>query len=92
MERGGFRIIAESDSRSLLLLPIQFSRCFEITTAPTFQADPSSVRLLRGNAIHTLLEFTGHLDATVRFRFGLAGHTQCRFQDAADFRRLEPGS
>jgi hypothetical protein len=83
MERDGFRITAESDGRSLLLLPLQFSRCFRMRPADP-GGDLAGARLLRANAIQTLLAFQGRLDARVRFEFGLFGAAKCRLQDAQD--------
>ncbi len=88
MVRDGFRITAESDGRSLVLVPVQFSRCFRMQPARP-AGDLPGARLLRANAVQTLLEFEGRLDAQVRFQFGLLGAAKCRLRDVEDLKNLE---
>ncbi len=88
MERDGFRITAESDGRSLVLVPVQFSRCFRMQPVGS-AGDLAGGRLLRANGIQTLLEFQGRIDARVRFEFGLLGAAQCRLQDVRELDALE---
>ena len=87
MQRDGFRITAESDGRSLLLLPVQFSRCFRLKPASP-GSDVSSARLIRANGVLTLFEFQGRIDARVSFNFGLLGNHKCRLQDMRDLANL----
>lgn len=85
--RDGFRVRAESDGHSLLLLPVQFSRCFRMKPAAP-GINLSSAHLLRANGVQTLLEFRGRIDALVEFEFGLFGSGRCRLQDARELRHL----
>ena len=87
MERDGFRITAESDGRSLVLVPVQFSRCFRMQAAGP-GGDLVGARLRRANGLQTLLEFQGRIDAQVRFEFGLLGGAQCRLQDVRELDAL----
>ena len=87
IQRDGFRIAAESDGRSLLLLPLQFSRCLRTRAAQPW-VDLSTIRLLRGNAVQTLLVFEKRVDVRVRFEFGLLGGARCRERDARDLAAL----
>jgi len=50
--------------------------------------DPSTIRLLRGNAVQTLLLFEKRVDVRVRFKFGLLGEARCRQRDARDLAAL----
>jgi len=56
------QIEAASPGRSLALLPVEFSRCWE--------ADDPGVRLVRANHAMTGLLFEGRVSTTLRFRFG----------------------
>jgi len=86
-EPDGVRITAESDGRSLLLVPIQFSHCLSLSTIAT---NPSSAtpRLMRANLIQTALEFDRRVDAVIELRFGLFSAGRCRKADAADLDAL----
>lgn len=81
--RDGLRIAAQSAGRSLVLLPVQFSRCLQLRPGPGGSEVPAG-RLHRANGLHTLLEFEGRIDAVVKFEFGLGGASQCRLQDARE--------
>jgi hypothetical protein len=81
--RDGFRIVADSAEESLLLLPVQYSRCWHLLSAST-DTDRRSVRLYRANGFQTLLRFKGHVDARFKFRFGLFGASACRLEDVAE--------
>jgi len=87
IQRDGFRIAAESDGRSLLLLPVQFSRCLRPRAARPW-VDLSTICRLRGNAVQTLLLFEKRVDVRVRFKFGLLGEARCRQRDARDLATL----
>jgi hypothetical protein len=83
----GVRITAESDGRSLLLVPIQFSHCLSLSS---MAANPSSAtpRLMRANIVQTALEFDRRVDAVIELRFGLFSAGRCRKVDAADLNAL----
>jgi hypothetical protein len=86
-ERGGFHVTAEGGGRALLLLPVQFSRCLRLEPAG---AGPA-VRLLRANALQTLLLFEGRIDARARLEAGAWGLARCRGQDAEELHALGLG-
>jgi hypothetical protein len=77
----GFRLRAESPSRSLLVLPVQYSHCWTVEG----EGDPA---LFRANLMQLGVNFTGTLNARLIFRYGpiLAG--QCRLQDLDDMYQL----
>jgi hypothetical protein len=76
---GAVRVEAASPGRSLALLPLEFSRCWE--------ADDPAVRLVRANLAMTGLLFEGAVSTTLRFRFGLF-EPGCRLRDLAELRGL----
>jgi hypothetical protein len=85
--RDGFAVRARASGPAGVVLPIQFSRCLRIVArGPGHRA--GSVRLIRANAVQTLLAFDGDVDVLVRFDFGLLGAASCRRQDAEDVRAL----
>jgi hypothetical protein len=77
VEKGGYHIKAQSSGNSLLILPVQFSHCWELA-APAGEAG-----IFRANIIQTGLYFRGNLDAVLRFGFGLT-NSGCRRRDADD--------
>jgi len=81
LKRDGYRVSAEADGRSLLLLPIQFSHCLTLADHVGGDFRP---RLHRANLIQTLVLFEGRLDATIAFDFGFFGNGACRLRDGRD--------
>jgi hypothetical protein len=81
LKRDGYRVSAEADGLSLLLLPIQFSRCLAVADHAGGAVKP---RLYRANLIQTLVLFEGRLDATIEFDFGFFGNASCRLRDGRD--------
>jgi len=80
--RDGWRLQAASSGRSVLAVPVQFTHCWALEGAP------DSVRLYRGNALQTFVEFEGEIDILARFRYGPFIATDCRARDARDLREL----
>jgi hypothetical protein len=74
---------AKSEGTSLLVLPVEFSHCFDVGIAGDKQA-----RFQRANVNQGALLFTGHLKAELRYRFS-PWHFRCRLSDIADARRLQ---
>lgn len=70
---------ATSEGRSVLLLPLEFSRCLAITAR---SGEPT---LFRANLLLTGMEFSGRLDATIALRAGPFVNPTCRL---SDFREL----
>ena len=85
VHRGKLRVKARSDGRSLLLLPIQFSRCLSIDSH--FQN--ASPRLLRANLIQSVVLFERELDADISFVFGPGRNVNCRHADIDDYKKLD---
>jgi hypothetical protein len=85
-EGARLHVTADSASRSLLVLPLQYSHCLEVEA--TGQAPPA---LLRANLLETAVVFEKHVDARIELRTGPFVHPLCRFDDAADDKRLRTG-
>jgi hypothetical protein len=81
------RIEAESAGRSILLLPLEFSRCLTIASAQS--GDPI---IFRANLLETGVMFSGRLDATLSIRTGpFLLNPGCRLADYFDVKALRIG-
>src|SRR5262249_12812138 len=80
-QKFGFSVRASSTGRSLLVLPVQYSRCWTASG----QGRP---KLIRANLMQLGIIFQGTLDASLTFRFGPVLASQCRIEDLRDMERL----
>ncbi len=78
---GSVRVTAESDGRSIVLLPLQFSHALRLRDAR------GGARLLRANLAQTALVFEREVDAVISLDFGF-GRTAGRARDLADLDSL----
>jgi hypothetical protein len=76
--KGGYRITARSAGASLLILPVQFSHCWQLKAEPGSEGS-----IYRANLVQTGIFFRNQIDAEVRFGFGLT-NSSCRRQDGDD--------
>jgi len=74
---------AESPGTSLLVLPIEFSHCFDVRVS-----DSNHARFLRVNVNQGALLFSGRLRAELQYRYN-PWHFGCRLRDIDDARRLK---
>lgn len=85
-EGATLRVRTESDGTSLLVLPLEFSRCLQVETlrgaAPT---------LRRVNLVQTGFLFQGAVDARLRLRNGPFVNPRCRLRDRFDLDALKIG-
>jgi hypothetical protein len=81
-QMAGFTLHASSAGRSILVLPVQYSRCWSVVG----QGNPV---LFRANMMQLGVMFSGDLDAKLTFRFGPIFASNCRFQDINDMERLD---
>jgi hypothetical protein len=79
-ERGAIRVQAESRGHSLLLLPVQYSRCL-------VSNEPAKAKLLPANLVQTAVLFQGSLDLRIHLEYGLF-RPGCRKRDLADLAEL----
>lgn len=85
------RVVADSDGRSLLVVPVQFSHCLELRGAhPGEGAEPTTLSRIDGAL--TGIVFQRHLDAVLSFRVGPLHNPTCRWQDYRDLQALLPGA
>jgi len=77
---GGYHATATSAGRSLLVLPIHYSRCLVVSR------DAGEARLVRTNLFQTGVVFNRVLDARIEFRFGPLTNSSCRLEDLRDSR------
>ena len=76
-------VTAESAGTSLLVLPVEFSHCFDLKIAPG-----ASARLLRANINQSALLFSGRMIAELRYRYS-PWHFGCRLLDIKDAHSLK---
>jgi hypothetical protein len=82
--RGGYQVRARSDGSSILLLPIEFSRCLNVVSL-----DGPAPRLFRADLALTGVLFDRRLNADIFFRTGPGDASRCRLQDASDAERMK---
>jgi hypothetical protein len=82
VEHGGLSLRASSAGKSLLVLPVQYSRCWQLRNAP-------NATLFRANLMQLGIRFSGELKAELRQVFGPLWHSYCRLEDAHDMERLK---
>ena len=80
-EKDGFSVSASSAGRSILVLPVQYSRCWSVSG----EGGPI---LFRANLMQLGISFAGKLDAKLVFRFGPFLASACRIEDIKDIERL----
>jgi hypothetical protein len=76
----GLRLEADTDGRSLLLLPRQFSNCY------VWRADAGSsdkVTVVRANMLQVALLFEGSIKGKLDYVYRWGGDARCRAQDPA---------
>jgi len=81
VQEGGVKIQAQSAGQSVLVLPVQFSHCWEIISG-------SDASLLRANLMQLGVRFSGNLKIELRQVFGPFWHSACRVEDAKDMEKL----
>jgi hypothetical protein len=75
----GYRLTASAPGRALLVLPVQFSHCWQIEDG----SDEVKPRIFRANIVQMGVLFKNTMDARLRFSFE-PWNASCRFQDADD--------
>jgi hypothetical protein len=81
--RDQYRVRANSAGKSILLLPVEFSRCLEISDAAG-----GAPRLFRADLMLTAVLFEQHIDAQISFHTGPFHNSRCRLDDLADNNRM----
>jgi hypothetical protein len=87
VERGGYRIEAESLGTSLLVLPVEYSYCLRADLTTTGTNPP---RLRRANLTMAAILFGGRVEGFLKLRFGPLS-SRCRIEDWRDANTLHLG-
>jgi hypothetical protein len=77
--RDGYQVTASATGSAMLVLPVQFSHCWQVTTG----TDAQPPRLFRANVVQTGVLFKDKVDVRLRFDFE-PWRTSCRFRDGDD--------
>ena len=75
----GYQLTAAAPGSAMLVLPIQFSHCWQIENANSVGLP----RVFRANIVQTGILFKDNVDIKLRFKFD-PWRTSCRSQDAKD--------
>jgi hypothetical protein len=81
--KDGYRLTASAPGTALLVLPVQFSHCWDIEDSSN-RPPPS---LLRANIVQTGILFKNNVDVRLRFNFE-PWSASCRLEDARDLTRF----
>ena len=84
------RVVADSDGRSLIVVPVEFSHCLDLIEAPPEQGGGAAI--LRVDGLLTGIVFAHHIDAVLSFRIGPLHNPTCRWTDYRDLKVLLPGT
>src|SRR5258708_3580156 len=79
-ERGGYTVRARSSGASLIVLPVQFSHCFQARIT----SGDAKARLLRVNLVQTGLLFEREVTLEARFARWPLASPQCQKRDLDD--------
>lgn len=88
VEKGHFRLQAKSEGWSVLVLPLEYSRCLRLDPS----ADTVEARLFRADVLLTGVLFNKNIDARLSYRTGPFIGSQCRLDDARDMKKMEIGN
>jgi len=83
LEARGVRVTASSDGLAAVLLPVQFSYCYQ-PSSPSGE----NVRIMRANGLHTLVIFHGELNLRLRWSFSFWQNSGCRLRDVEELKGL----
>jgi hypothetical protein len=76
--KDGYRVTATAPGPAVLVLPVQFSHCWRMSSSA-----PEPARVFRANIIQTGVLFSGSIDAELRFEFE-PWTPLCRLRDGRD--------
>jgi len=76
--RNGYRVKSSSVGNSILILPIEFSSCWSVTSNDSLKDTPT---LFRANYGLTGLLFSNSMNADLTYRYNFFGSQTCRLSD-----------
>jgi hypothetical protein len=86
MQGRDLHLTAESEGRTLVVVPLEFSHCIELHETP--RAAEAAPVLLRIDGLLAGIVFDRHLDAVLSFRIGPLHNPRCRWEDYRDIRAM----
>ena len=89
-EDGDLHVTANSAGRSLVVVPLEFSHCVELSEQRLGLSTPAA-QMIRVDANLTGIVFEHSLDATLAFHFGPLHSPMCRWQDYQELKALTRG-
>ncbi|MBO6784267.1 MAG: hypothetical protein JJ899_13500 [Alphaproteobacteria bacterium] len=89
VESDGFRFRGKSGGISAVVLPVQYSRCLDVTSV---HAGAPPLAMQRVNYLQTLIVFDREIDVSVEFDFGYVWKTGCRRSDSDELQALQRDS
>ncbi len=91
MVDGDLHLAATSTGRSLIVVPVEYSHCLELS--PARGDEPGTgVSLKRVQGVLTGVAFEHQLDVVLAFRMGPLHNPLCLFEDYQDFKMLSPSA
>lgn len=85
VEKGGIlKLSSKSDGHSLLVLPIEYSHCLDLTDTQ----NQLPIQLFRVNILQAGVLFQGNLDATLKYFTGPLHNANCRLKDTLEAKNL----
>jgi hypothetical protein len=85
VNKGYFTVKATAPGWSVLLLPLEYSRCLQVRANGS---DAAEVRLLRADLLLTAVLFRKELDAQITYHTGPIANSRCRLEDANDMKKI----
>jgi hypothetical protein len=79
----GYRLTAAARGWAIVVLPLQFSHCWQIESANKTESGTDLPRVLRANIIQTAILFKDDIDVRLRFDFE-PWKSSCRLHDGRD--------
>jgi len=89
INKGYFTVKAMSSGWSVLVLPLEYSRCLHVRASGP---EAATVRLFRADLLLTAVLFKHQLDAQITYHTGPFTDSRCRLEDARDMEKIEIGS
>ena len=84
MSGADLRVTAQSEGKSLIVLPLEFSRCIDMRAGGSF-VGAGDASLHRVDGIFVGISFVRNLDVILAFRTGPFAKPLCRLNDYRDF-------
>jgi hypothetical protein len=86
MAEEDLHVVAESDGRSVVIVPLEFSHCIELHEM--HPGDGNGPSLVRIDGLLTGLVFDRHVDAVLSFRIGPLHNPLCRWRDYQELQSM----